>query len=154
MFQSAGIPPPTRWSRRSCSCRLPHAPEERAGTRQDDVRRARQAPALQLDGALVAEPQTDQAIAEVETAKSVVELPSPFAGVVTALHGEAGDVLQVGAPVLEVADAAPPADSQPAETTEKIELMVGRDLQYIRLNGTIVGALAGLVIHAVSQLVL
>jgi pyruvate dehydrogenase E2 component (dihydrolipoamide acetyltransferase) len=62
---------------------------------------------------------TDQAIAEVETAKSVVELPSPFAGVVTALHGEAGDVLQVGAPVLEVADAAPPADSQPAETTEK-----------------------------------
>ena len=32
----------------------------------------------------------------------------------------------------------------PAETTEKIELMVGRDLQYIRLNGTIVGALAGL----------
>ena len=62
---------------------------------------------------------TDQAIAEVETAKSVVELPSPFAGVVTALHGEAGDVLQVGAPVLEVADAAPPADSRPAETTEK-----------------------------------
>ncbi|MEJ6555368.1 dihydrolipoamide acetyltransferase family protein [Microbacterium esteraromaticum] len=62
---------------------------------------------------------TDQAIAEVETAKSVVELPSPFAGVVTALHGEAGDVLQVGAPVLEVADAAAPADSQPAETTEK-----------------------------------
>ena len=34
----------------------------------------------------------------------------------------------------------------PAETTEKIELMVGRDLQYIRLNGTVVGALAGLVI--------
>src|SRR5690606_39955722 len=28
-----------------------------------------------------------------------------------------------------------------AETTEKIELMVGRDLQYIRLNGTVVGAL-------------
>ncbi len=33
---------------------------------------------------------TDQPIAEVETAKSVVELPSPFAGVVTALHGTAG----------------------------------------------------------------
>ncbi|WCD92711.1 dihydrolipoamide acetyltransferase family protein [Microbacterium sp. nov. GSS16] len=47
---------------------------------------------------------TDQAIAEVETAKSIVELPSPFAGVVTALHGEAGDVIAVGAPVLEVAD--------------------------------------------------
>ncbi|MFY9714834.1 MAG: dihydrolipoamide acetyltransferase family protein [Microbacterium sp.] len=49
---------------------------------------------------------TDQPIAEVETAKSVVELPSPFAGVVTALHGEAGDTLKVGAPVLEVASGA------------------------------------------------
>ncbi len=39
----------------------------------------------------------------------------------------------------------------PAETTEKIELMVGRDLQYIRLNGTIVGALAGLLIFTVAH---
>lgn len=41
-----------------------------------------------------------------------------------------------------------------AETTEKIELMVGRDLQYIRLNGTIVGALAGFVIFAVAHAVI
>lgn len=39
----------------------------------------------------------------------------------------------------------------PEETTEKIELMVGRDLQYIRLNGTFVGALAGLAIFAVAH---
>lgn len=39
-----------------------------------------------------------------------------------------------------------------AETTEKIELMVGRDLQYIRLNGTVVGALAGLAIFTVAHL--
>jgi uncharacterized membrane-anchored protein YjiN (DUF445 family) len=39
----------------------------------------------------------------------------------------------------------------PAETTEKIELMVGRDLQYIRLNGTVVGALAGLVIFTIAH---
>lgn len=39
------------------------------------------------------------------------------------------------------------------ETTEKIELMVGRDLQYIRLNGTIVGALAGLVIFTVAHVI-
>ena len=37
------------------------------------------------------------------------------------------------------------------ETTEKIELMVGRDLQYIRLNGTIVGALAGLAIFTIAH---
>ncbi|GLJ63076.1 membrane protein [Microbacterium barkeri] len=39
------------------------------------------------------------------------------------------------------------------ETTEKIELLVGRDLQYIRLNGTVVGALAGLVIFSVAHAV-
>lgn len=38
------------------------------------------------------------------------------------------------------------------EASEKIELMVGKDLQFIRLNGTIVGALAGLVIYTVSQI--
>lgn len=38
------------------------------------------------------------------------------------------------------------------EASDKIELMVGKDLQYIRLNGTIVGALAGLVIYTVGVL--
>ncbi len=37
-----------------------------------------------------------------------------------------------------------------SETTEKIELQVGRDLQFIRINGTVVGALAGLAIYAVA----
>ncbi|MRG59303.1 2-oxo acid dehydrogenase subunit E2 [Agromyces sp. CFH 90414] len=56
---------------------------------------------------------TDQAIAEVETAKSIVELPSPFAGTVVALHGEPGEVIAVGAPVLEVV-AGPAAGDVPA----------------------------------------
>ena len=34
----------------------------------------------------------------------------------------------------------------------RIELHVGRDLQFIRINGTIVGGLVGVVIHAVSVL--
>lgn len=37
------------------------------------------------------------------------------------------------------------------ETASRIELLVGKDLQYIRINGTIVGALIGLIIHAVSE---
>jgi uncharacterized membrane-anchored protein YjiN (DUF445 family) len=40
------------------------------------------------------------------------------------------------------------------ETSEKIELMVGRDLQYIRLNGTVVGALAGVAIFTVAHALL
>jgi len=39
------------------------------------------------------------------------------------------------------------------ETSRKIELQVGRDLQFIRINGTVVGSLAGLVIYTVSVLV-
>ncbi|MDD7965863.1 DUF445 domain-containing protein [Actinomycetospora lemnae] len=38
------------------------------------------------------------------------------------------------------------------ETSRKVELQVGRDLQFIRINGTLVGALAGLVIYSVGEL--
>ncbi|KUI13028.1 hypothetical protein AU193_04655 [Mycobacterium sp. GA-1285] len=39
------------------------------------------------------------------------------------------------------------------EASRRIELHVGRDLQFIRINGTVVGALAGLVIYSVAQLI-
>ena len=39
------------------------------------------------------------------------------------------------------------------DTAKKIELQVGRDLQFIRVNGTIVGALAGILIHAIGEYV-
>ena len=38
------------------------------------------------------------------------------------------------------------------ETSRRLELLLGPDLQFIRINGTIVGALAGLGIHAIAQL--
>ena len=38
------------------------------------------------------------------------------------------------------------------EASKKIELQVGRDLQFIRINGTVVGSLAGLAIYTVSHL--
>jgi uncharacterized membrane-anchored protein YjiN (DUF445 family) len=38
------------------------------------------------------------------------------------------------------------------ETSRKIELQVGRDLQFIRINGTVVGSLAGLAIYSLAQL--
>jgi uncharacterized membrane-anchored protein YjiN (DUF445 family) len=38
------------------------------------------------------------------------------------------------------------------ETSRRIELQVGRDLQWIRVNGTVVGGLAGLVIYTIAQL--
>jgi uncharacterized membrane-anchored protein YjiN (DUF445 family) len=41
-------------------------------------------------------------------------------------------------------------DSQ--DTSRRIELQVGRDLQFIRINGTVVGGIAGLLIHTSGQL--
>ncbi|WP_082874564.1 dihydrolipoamide acetyltransferase family protein [Arthrobacter sp. OY3WO11] len=56
----------------------------------------------------------NQVIAEVETAKAVVELPSPFAGVIKELHEQPGAVVEVGKPIVsfEVADDAGPAPSR------------------------------------------
>ncbi len=38
------------------------------------------------------------------------------------------------------------------ETASRLELLLGPDLQYVRINGTVVGAVAGLALHAVSAL--
>jgi 2-oxoisovalerate dehydrogenase E2 component (dihydrolipoyl transacylase) len=46
----------------------------------------------------------DQVIAEVETAKAVVEVPVPYAGVVAALHATPGSVLSVGQPLITVTE--------------------------------------------------
>jgi pyruvate dehydrogenase E2 component (dihydrolipoamide acetyltransferase) len=48
----------------------------------------------------------DTPIAEVETAKSIVELPSPYAGVIEELHGEPGSTVPVGKPLITVGDLA------------------------------------------------
>ncbi len=80
----------------------------------------------------------NQTIAEVETAKAVVELPSPHAGTVTALHAEVGDVIEVGSVLITFdtggkdaptpssvgAPATAPAaaeDAEPAVEAEKAE---------------------------------
>jgi uncharacterized membrane-anchored protein YjiN (DUF445 family) len=39
-----------------------------------------------------------------------------------------------------------------AETTDRLELLLGPDLQVIRINGTVVGGLAGLALHGIATL--
>jgi uncharacterized membrane-anchored protein YjiN (DUF445 family) len=55
----------------------------------------------------------------------------------------------------EVADliASTVASWDPELTSRRVELAIGRDLQFIRINGTIVGGLAGLVIYLISKFV-
>lgn len=56
--------------------------------------------------------ELNQVVAEVETAKALVQVPSPFAGVVARLVVEEGTVVPVGAPILAV-DVAGPVDGGP-----------------------------------------
>lgn len=51
----------------------------------------------------------NQVIADVETAKAVVELPSPYAGIVSRLHEPAGTVVEVGAPIVSFDVGGSPA---------------------------------------------
>ena len=54
--------------------------------------------------------EVDQPVVEVETAKSLVEVPTPFAGRVATRHAGEGSTLEVGKPLLTVAAAVPEAE--------------------------------------------
>ncbi|MCG2620400.1 2-oxo acid dehydrogenase subunit E2 [Arthrobacter sp. I2-34] len=56
----------------------------------------------------------NQVLGEVETAKAVVELPSPFAGVVRKLHGAPGTTVRVGEPIVSFEVAGEAAGDEPA----------------------------------------
>ncbi|MGQ0838419.1 dihydrolipoamide acetyltransferase family protein [Actinokineospora sp.] len=76
----------------------------------------------------------NQIIVEIETAKAAVELPCPWAGVVTELHVKPGQTVDVGTPILTIdvdpGGAAAPAPAStngaaPAETEEEMKPLVG-----------------------------
>lgn len=89
---------------------------------------------------------TDDPMVSMETAKAVVEVPSPYTGKISKLFGQAGDVIETGAPlagftvegeddVESEAEAAqaPEPETPPAETT--VEQGARED------SGTVVGAM-------------
>jgi pyruvate dehydrogenase E2 component (dihydrolipoamide acetyltransferase) len=71
----------------------------------------------------------NQPLVEVNTAKALVEIPSPVAGVVTSLHGQAGDVVKVGAALVTFAvegERLPegPGAAQPVEAGSRREAVL------------------------------
>ncbi|MEI7056714.1 dihydrolipoamide acetyltransferase family protein [Nocardioides sp. CCNWLW239] len=57
--------------------------------------------------------EVNQTLVEIETAKSLVELPSPFAGEVIELHAAEGTTVDVGTPIISIATAAPAPEKAP-----------------------------------------
>ena len=71
--------------------------------------------------------RTDDLLVSVETAKAVVEVPSPDTGIVEKLYASAGDIVATGAPLVEFADASA-ADAAPqpaAEAGQEAATVVG-----------------------------
>jgi pyruvate dehydrogenase E2 component (dihydrolipoamide acetyltransferase) len=73
--------------------------------------------------------EVNQTIVEIETAKSLVELPSPWTGTVSALLVEAGTTVDVGTPIIEITvpDAGGPAGSTPNGTASGADVAAGSD---------------------------
>lgn len=65
----------------------------------------------------------NQTLAEVETAKAVVELPSPYEGTVSTLHADAGETVAVGAPLIafDIEGDDPPAAPSGGEQESSAE---------------------------------
>jgi pyruvate dehydrogenase E2 component (dihydrolipoamide acetyltransferase) len=62
--------------------------------------------------------KTDDLLVSVETAKAVVEVPSPYTGIVARLHAKAGDIVATGAPLVDFSDADAPK-TEPAPPAEE-----------------------------------
>ncbi|KQY55834.1 hypothetical protein ASD11_15140 [Aeromicrobium sp. Root495] len=60
--------------------------------------------------------KVNQTLLEIETAKSVVELPSPVAGTVSILHAEPGQTVPVGTVIITIDDGTAPSTPPPSPT--------------------------------------
>jgi 2-oxoisovalerate dehydrogenase E2 component (dihydrolipoyl transacylase) len=80
--------------------------------------------------------EVDAPMLAVETAKAVVEVPSPVSGTITALHAQPGDRIEIGAPLVEFSVDGSPAESlsqQAADSAAVMEAAAAAD------SGTVVG---------------
>lgn len=61
--------------------------------------------------------EVDQTVLTVETAKAVVEVPAPYSGIVVRRHGSEGDVVNIGALLLEIKEQGAMAETQTVSET-------------------------------------
>ena len=82
--------------------------------------------------------EVDAPMLSVETAKAVVEVPSPVSGIITALHAKAGDRIEIGAPLIEFTlDAGSVADSPAQQAADSAAEVVAAEESAD--SGTVVG---------------
>lgn len=96
----------------------------------------------------------DQPMVEMETAKAVVEVPSPFAAKVAKLHGQAGDVIEVGAPLVSFGDgviAPTPTESESDAIVDSKPADAATVVGAVQVGNKIVVESASAVIKALAK---
>ncbi|NVJ66162.1 MAG: 2-oxo acid dehydrogenase subunit E2, partial [Gammaproteobacteria bacterium] len=97
----------------------------------------------------------DQPMVEMETAKAVVEVPSPVAGTVTKFYGQAGDVIEVGAPLVEfggTTGGSAPAEETPAEKPAETKSKdSGTVVGAVEVGNTVVAETSSAVVKALAR---
>ncbi|MEO7423384.1 MAG: dihydrolipoamide acetyltransferase family protein, partial [Ornithinibacter sp.] len=98
--------------------------------------------------------KVNDVVVEVETAKSLVELPVPFAGTVSAIHVSEGDTVEVGSPIITVDDGVdvPAAPTAPASEGLATQAAAEEEVAEGLIGGTTsTGRTAVLVGYGVKQ---
>ncbi len=96
----------------------------------------------------------NEVICEIETAKSLVELSSPYEGTVSELLVAAGETIEVGTPIISVEEPVPSSSAEPAASSEAPDELVDRqqdivdsaaeaDIPAPDMPGEVVGPLVG-----------
>ncbi len=95
----------------------------------------------------------DQPMVEMETAKAVVEVPSPVAGTVTKLYGQAGDVIEVGAPLVEFGGTAgnSATKTQAKKPAEEKSQDSGTVVGAVEVGNTVVAEASSAVVKALAR---
>jgi 2-oxoisovalerate dehydrogenase E2 component (dihydrolipoyl transacylase) len=85
------------------------------------------------------EVKLDQPMVSVETAKAVVDVPSPYTGRIAKLHAQAGDTVETGKPLVDFEIAGAPATDKPAAAASASENNANAPAQ-----GMVVGHMASI----------
>ena len=95
--------------------------------------------------------KVDQPIAEMETAKAVVEVPSPHNGVIAKLHGKAGDVIITHAPLVTFAGAGSTATAPAPAKKDEAPADAGTVVGAVQVGNTIVAESSDAVVKALAK---
>jgi pyruvate dehydrogenase E2 component (dihydrolipoamide acetyltransferase) len=85
----------------------------------------------------------DQPMLAVETAKAIVEVPAPYSGIIKTLHGQPGDVVATGAPLVEfdLSQAAAPAHRPTPASAAQTAALSAPHSKAASDSGTVVGSM-------------